>query len=251
MGNLCSMLPLSRSTERRAVHWTAFSGDTPATLPTTLLVVLSCLGIDHITYFFTYVKTRSLLGVMCVYNSAYDYSAWTSLASLSLTVFCVAVVRSKQLFSMSVILVFRCCVSPTPLLDCWLSCRVSTLALGLLLWPPRYHCSLARHDRSTVPQEAPPKQKPKTLESTRDPDRTVVKPADDEVFRDEAEDEFAKFFSNEEVRLFLCLFLCLFIFSSHHRNLSSACSHGCRKKLWQQLLAVFGGSALERFAFCE
>ena len=52
-----------------------------------------------------------------------------------------------------------------------------------------------------VPQEAPPKQKPKTLESTRDPDRTVVKPADDEVFRDEAEDEFAKFFSNEQVRV--------------------------------------------------
>lgn len=50
-----------------------------------------------------------------------------------------------------------------------------------------------------MPQEAPPKQTPKTLESTRDPDRTVVKPADDEVFRDEAEDEFAKFFSNEEV----------------------------------------------------
>lgn len=49
------------------------------------------------------------------------------------------------------------------------------------------------------PQEAPPKQKPKTLESTRDPDRTVVKPADDEVFRDEAEDEFARFFSNEQV----------------------------------------------------
>lgn len=48
-------------------------------------------------------------------------------------------------------------------------------------------------------QEAPPKQVPKTLESTRDPDRTVVKPADEEVFRDEAEDEFAKFFSNEQV----------------------------------------------------
>ncbi|CAM9791277.1 unnamed protein product, partial [Ectocarpus sp. 13 AM-2016] len=47
-------------------------------------------------------------------------------------------------------------------------------------------------------EEAPPKQKPKTLESTRDPDRTVVKPADDEVFRDEAEDEFARFFSNEQ-----------------------------------------------------
>lgn len=48
-------------------------------------------------------------------------------------------------------------------------------------------------------QEAPPKQKPKTLESTRDPDRTVVVPQDEEVFRDEAEDEFAKFFSNDEV----------------------------------------------------
>ncbi|CAM9243237.1 unnamed protein product [Pylaiella littoralis] len=47
-------------------------------------------------------------------------------------------------------------------------------------------------------EEAPPKQVPKTLESTRDPDRTVVKPADEEVFRDEAEDEFAKFFSNEQ-----------------------------------------------------
>lgn len=47
-------------------------------------------------------------------------------------------------------------------------------------------------------EEAPPKQKPKTLESTRDPDRTVVKPADEEVFRDEAEDEFSKFFSNDQ-----------------------------------------------------
>lgn len=48
-------------------------------------------------------------------------------------------------------------------------------------------------------QEAPPKQKPRTLESTRDVDHTVVKPTDEEVFRDEAEDEFARFFSNEEV----------------------------------------------------
>lgn len=47
-------------------------------------------------------------------------------------------------------------------------------------------------------EEAPPKQKPKTLESTRDPDRTVVQPQDEEVFRDESEDEFARFFSNDE-----------------------------------------------------
>lgn len=30
----------------------------------------------------------------------------------------------------------------------------------------------------------------------------MVKPADDEVFNDEAEDEFAKFFSNEQVCCF-------------------------------------------------
>lgn len=65
-----------------------------------------------------------------------------------------------------------------------------------------------------MPQEAPPKQKPKTLESTRDPDRTVVKPADDEVFRDEAEDEFAKFFSNEEVRFFILFIYFSFFFPS-------------------------------------
>ncbi|CAM9558455.1 unnamed protein product, partial [Sphacelaria rigidula] len=53
--------------------------------------------------------------------------------------------------------------------------------------------------RSLRAQEAPPKQKPKTLESTRDPNHTVVQPQDEEVFRDEAEDEFSRFFSNEEV----------------------------------------------------
>lgn len=43
--------------------------------------------------------------------------------------------------------------------------------------------------------DAPPKQVPRTLDNTREVDDTVVAPGDEEVLRDEAEDEFAPYFS--------------------------------------------------------
>jgi ribosome production factor 1 len=43
--------------------------------------------------------------------------------------------------------------------------------------------------------DAPPKKVPRTLESTREPDETMVDPADEEVQRDIAADEFAAYFS--------------------------------------------------------
>ena len=43
-----------------------------------------------------------------------------------------------------------------------------------------------------------PKQAPRTLESTRTADSTVVAPNDAEVLRDEAEDEFARIYAGEE-----------------------------------------------------
>ncbi|CAM9432982.1 unnamed protein product [Phaeothamnion confervicola] len=47
-------------------------------------------------------------------------------------------------------------------------------------------------------EEALPKRAPRTLESTREAEPTAVTPEDHEVFADEAEDEFALFFSNEK-----------------------------------------------------
>lgn len=46
-------------------------------------------------------------------------------------------------------------------------------------------------------EKAPPKQLPNTIENTRLKDETTVKPDDIEVFEDEKDDEFAKYFSNE------------------------------------------------------
>lgn len=46
-------------------------------------------------------------------------------------------------------------------------------------------------------EAAPPKQIPKTIENTREVDDTLVQPDDEEVAGDEADDEFAKYFSNE------------------------------------------------------
>eukprot|EP00163_Fabomonas_tropica_P025682 TRINITY_DN448_c0_g1_i4.p1 TRINITY_DN448_c0_g1~~TRINITY_DN448_c0_g1_i4.p1 ORF type:complete len:311 (+),score=50.72 TRINITY_DN448_c0_g1_i4:130-1062(+) len=47
-------------------------------------------------------------------------------------------------------------------------------------------------------EDAPPKQKPKTLESTREKDDTIVEADDEEVLGDVAMDEFSKYFAGEE-----------------------------------------------------
>lgn len=44
---------------------------------------------------------------------------------------------------------------------------------------------------------APPKQVPKTIESSREIDETCVNINDEEIIEDEKDDEFAKYFSNE------------------------------------------------------
>lgn len=41
-------------------------------------------------------------------------------------------------------------------------------------------------------------QQPRTIDNTRELDDTVVQPGDEEVMRDEAEDEFAPYFSGEK-----------------------------------------------------
>lgn len=45
--------------------------------------------------------------------------------------------------------------------------------------------------------KAPPKQVPRTLENTREPDETMVDPNDEEVKEDEAADEFASYFRGD------------------------------------------------------
>lgn len=49
----------------------------------------------------------------------------------------------------------------------------------------------------TLGDSAPPKQVPRTLESTREPDETMVDPEDEEVKFDEATDEMASYFKKE------------------------------------------------------
>mmetsp|Transcript_26675 Transcript_26675/g.37593 ORF Transcript_26675/g.37593 Transcript_26675/m.37593 type:complete len:345 (+) Transcript_26675:155-1189(+) len=46
-------------------------------------------------------------------------------------------------------------------------------------------------------EEAPDKQKPRTLENTREVEATMVRPDDDEIAADEMEDEFAPYFADE------------------------------------------------------
>lgn len=53
-----------------------------------------------------------------------------------------------------------------------------------------------KRERETLGDQAPPKQVPKTLESTREVDDTFVSPEDEEVLQDEAEDEFAPYFQS-------------------------------------------------------
>eukprot|EP00301_Raphidiophrys_heterophryoidea_P001723 c1081_g1_i1.p1 GENE.c1081_g1_i1~~c1081_g1_i1.p1 ORF type:complete len:313 (-),score=44.77 c1081_g1_i1:110-1003(-) len=51
--------------------------------------------------------------------------------------------------------------------------------------------------------DAPKKQKPKTLDNSREEDKTVVEPTDDEIQGDEAYDEFCKYFEGKTPRILL------------------------------------------------
>jgi ribosome production factor 1 len=46
--------------------------------------------------------------------------------------------------------------------------------------------------------KAPPKQIPKTIDSTREADETIVTPDDEEVLEDEKLDEFADYFNSDK-----------------------------------------------------
>ncbi|KJE97812.1 hypothetical protein CAOG_09134 [Capsaspora owczarzaki ATCC 30864] len=52
-------------------------------------------------------------------------------------------------------------------------------------------------ERRQLGDAAPPKEVPKTIESTREFDETIVNPDDQEVVEDEAMDEFANYFNGE------------------------------------------------------
>ncbi|XP_064477611.1 ribosome production factor 1-like [Ornithodoros turicata] len=56
-----------------------------------------------------------------------------------------------------------------------------------------------RKEAERLGDAAPPKQVPKTIESTREPDDTMVDPEDEEVQLDEAMDEMAAYFRKEYV----------------------------------------------------
>uniref|UniRef100_A0A914C2Z7 Brix domain-containing protein n=1 Tax=Acrobeloides nanus TaxID=290746 RepID=A0A914C2Z7_9BILA len=51
--------------------------------------------------------------------------------------------------------------------------------------------------REKLGDNAPPKQEPRTIENTREPDDTMVQFDDEEVMHDEAYDEFASYFNRE------------------------------------------------------
>lgn len=55
-----------------------------------------------------------------------------------------------------------------------------------------------RMDAEELGSEAPPKETPKTLDTLRKKDETVVAPDDVEVLKEEAEDEFAAYFRREK-----------------------------------------------------
>jgi len=54
-----------------------------------------------------------------------------------------------------------------------------------------------KRDAQALGEDAPPKQIPKTLDNTREHDKTIVQVGDDEVQREEEEDEFVQYFNNE------------------------------------------------------
>mmetsp|Transcript_1139 Transcript_1139/g.1749 ORF Transcript_1139/g.1749 Transcript_1139/m.1749 type:complete len:298 (+) Transcript_1139:194-1087(+) len=55
-----------------------------------------------------------------------------------------------------------------------------------------------KREREELGSSAPPKQDPKTLESLREADATVVAPDDNEVVEEEAHDEFAGYFRGDK-----------------------------------------------------
>lgn len=54
-----------------------------------------------------------------------------------------------------------------------------------------------KRDAEELGEKAPPKLKPKTLDTMREPDETFVLPADEEVMEDEAADEFADHYAGK------------------------------------------------------
>ncbi|XP_077500421.1 ribosome production factor 1 isoform X2 [Amblyomma americanum] len=54
-----------------------------------------------------------------------------------------------------------------------------------------------RKEAEALGEDAPPKQVPRTIENTREPDDTMVQPDDEEVQLDEAMDEMAAYFRKE------------------------------------------------------
>ncbi|GBG33058.1 Ribosome production factor 1 [Hondaea fermentalgiana] len=53
-----------------------------------------------------------------------------------------------------------------------------------------------KREAQELGEDAPPKQVPKTQDSTREADNTVVAPDDEEVLADEEQDEFSEYFAN-------------------------------------------------------
>jgi len=60
-----------------------------------------------------------------------------------------------------------------------------------------------KKEAQALGDKAPPKQIPRTLENTREPDDTTVLPEDVEVEQDKATDEFANYFSSNKAPLIL------------------------------------------------
>ncbi len=93
--------------------------------------------------------------------------------------------------------------------------------------------SLARSCRRPAPAaQAPPRNKQKTLENTREKDETIVAADDEEVKADEAMDEFASYFSGEKVPKVL-------ITTSIHPTKVRRCAKGRRvrgrlEEIWRQ-----------------
>ncbi|KAH9367143.1 hypothetical protein HPB48_011001 [Haemaphysalis longicornis] len=68
-----------------------------------------------------------------------------------------------------------------------------------LWWLKRQAQKKRRKEAEALGENAPPKQTPRTIENTREPDDTMVQPDDEEVQLDEAMDEMAAYFRKEYV----------------------------------------------------
>jgi len=55
-----------------------------------------------------------------------------------------------------------------------------------------------KREEEVLGEEAPPKAIPKTIDNTREFDETIVQPDDEEVFQDEAQDEFAEYLKGDK-----------------------------------------------------